>query len=297
MLTGLPRAAAAAALDLFHAPSYTAPACGPRPLVLTIHDVSYERHPEWYPYRRDPIRRNFYRWSARTANRIITDSEFSRSEIIAAYGLSPGLIDVVPLAAGAEFTPEAAAPTAEPRYLLHVGDLHPRRNVEIAARALLRVRARRADLGAVRLVLAGVDRGAGRALEASMQQEPGGEGLIEMRSHFSDHELVQLYRSAAALVYPSLYEGFGLPLLEAMACGVPVVASRSSSIPEVAGDAALLLDPRDEHAWADGIEFVLNPSHAAAMRDASLRRAARFTWSATADQTLDVYARALEISR
>ena len=182
MATGLPRAARGAALDLFHAPSYTAPVGGPRPLVLTIHDVSYERHPEWYPHRRDPIRRGFYRWSARTADRVITDSHFSKGEIVAAYGLAPDRIDVVALAAAPVFAPlngaapgpadSRAAGSATP-YLLHVGDLHPRRNVETAARALLRVRARRADLAAVRLVLAGVDRGGGHALEDMMNREPG----------------------------------------------------------------------------------------------------------------------------
>jgi len=299
MLTGLPRAARGAALDLFHAPSYTAPLGGPRPLVLTVHDVSYERHPGWYPYRRDPLRRAFYRWSARTADRIITDSEFSKSEIIAAYGLAPDQIDVVPLAAAPVFSPATFSTTtvrsaAHAPFILHVGDLHPRRNIEIAARALLRVRARRADLAPVRLVLAGVDRGAGHALEERMRREPGGAGLVDIRGRTTDADLLALYRSATAFVYPSLYEGFGLPLLEAMACGTPVIASRAASIPEVTGDAALLLDPHDEHAWTDAIESVFDPTNAAALREAALRRASMFTWRRTAEQTLDVYRRALE---
>lgn len=320
MFTGLPRAARGAALDLFHAPSYTAPFAGPRPLVLTIHDVSYERHPEWYPYRRDPIRRGFYRWSARTANRVITDSEFSKREIIAAYGLEADVIDVIPLAAAPGFgalvelragPPDGPRPGSPERrragpgrfggvdtpYLLHVGDLHPRRNVETAARALLRVRARRPNLAGVRLVLAGVDRGAGHALEDMVKREPGGEGLVEMRGRTTDADLLALYRSAAALVYPSLYEGFGLPLLEAMACGTPVIASNAASIPEVTGDAALLLDPRDEQAWADAIESVFDPVQAARLRGAALGRAAMFTWRRTAEQTLASYRRALEPAR
>ena len=163
MLTGLPRAARRAGLDLFHAPSYTAPFGGPRPLVLTIHDVSYERHPEWYPHQRDPVRRAFYRWSARTADRIITDSSFSKAEIVEAYGVSPDMVDVVPLAASAAFPrPDAPAPAgiSQP-YVLHVGDLHPRRNLEIAARAVLQVRHRTLALARLQLVLAGVDRGVG----------------------------------------------------------------------------------------------------------------------------------------
>jgi glycosyltransferase involved in cell wall biosynthesis len=144
MLTGLPRAARRARVDLFHAPSYTAPIGGPRPLVLTIHDVSYERHPEWYPYRQDPLRRAFYRRSAKSADCIITDSEFSRGEIAAAYDLDPTSIDVVPLAPGREFQsgPALPLPAGVPRrYLLHVGDVHVRRNLPMIARAVLMLRA------------------------------------------------------------------------------------------------------------------------------------------------------------
>ena len=141
MLTGLPRAANRATLDLFHAPSYTAPIYGPRPLVLTIHDVSYERNPEWYPYKRDPIRRAFYRYSARSADRVITDSAFSKQEIVDVYGLRPGVVDVVPLAAASSFSSGSSLPlpAGYPRqYVLHVGDLHARRNLPMLVRAIAR---------------------------------------------------------------------------------------------------------------------------------------------------------------
>jgi alpha-1,3-rhamnosyl/mannosyltransferase len=287
MISGLPRAARSARLDVFHAPSYTAPLGGPRPLVVTIHDISYERHPEWYPYRRDPVRRAFYRWSARTADRIITDSEFSKQEIAAGYRLDPGRIAVVPLAAAAVFTPAANGPPNTSPYLLHVGDLHPRRNVAIAVRALRRVRARRNDLRRLRLVLAGVDRGAGAALiEGS---SPDDAGMIELAGKVSEGVLLDLYRGAVGLVYPSLYEGFGLPLLEAMACGTPVIASRTSSIPEVTGDAAILLDPHDDVAWAEAIESLSDGAIAGRLRVAGLGRSAAFTWQRAAVATVDVY--------
>jgi alpha-1,3-rhamnosyl/mannosyltransferase len=264
-------------------------------LVLTIHDVSYERHPEWYPYRRDPVRRAFYRWSARAADRVITDSAFSRTEIIAAYGLAPDRIDVVPLAAASMFVPaQAGAPRSAARpFILHVGDLHPRRNVETALRGLIRVRSRRPDLAGARLVLAGVDRGAAGSLAAVAGSTPHGSNLLKVLGRTSEEDLLALYRSARALVYPSLYEGFGLPLLEAMACGTPVIASRASSIPEVTGDAARLVEPQDEMAWADAIESVFDHQSAACLREAGLARAATFTWRRAAVATLGAYRRAL----
>ncbi|CAN5368057.1 glycosyltransferase family 1 protein [soil metagenome] len=287
MLTGLPRAAGRARLDVFHAPSYTAPLRGPRPLVLTIHDVSYARHPEWYPYRRDPLRRLFYRWSARTADLVLTDSQFSKREIVAAYGLAPDRIEVAPLAAAPLFLPGPRTPPA--LFVLHVGDIHPRRNLSVVVRAIPRLRERRRDLRDLRLVLAGVNRGP--AGEIQGLAAGAGPALIEMRGRTTDDELLVLYRTAIALVYPTRYEGFGLPLLEAMACGTPVIASHAASIPEVTGDAALLLAPDDEAGWAEAIEAVTDAGTAARMREAGLLRASLFTWRRTAELTLAAYRR------
>ncbi len=292
MATGLPRAARRAGIDLFHAPSYTAPVGGPRPLALTIHDVSYERHPEWYPYRRDVVRRAFYRWSARTADVVITDSEFSKSEIVAAYRLDRQRIAVVPLAAAPLFTP-GPAPRTPPglpaRFLLHVGDLHTRRNVEMVMHGLIALGKRRADLADLALLLVGPDRGTGPRLRTLANTVPRPVAIFTDR--LEDAALRDCYRSATALVYPSRYEGFGLPLLEAMACGCPVLAARTSSIPEVAGDAAILLDPDDVEAWTSAIERVCDSAdERARLRDRSLRRAAQFSWRRTADATAQVYA-------
>jgi glycosyltransferase involved in cell wall biosynthesis len=297
MLTGLPRAARRAGLDLFHAPSYTAPFGGPRPLVLTIHDVSYERHPEWYPHKRDPLRRAFYRWSAQTADRIITDSSFSKSEIVEAYGVSPDTVDVVSLAAAAGLACSNGALPAgvSAPFVLHVGDLHPRRNLEIAARAVLQLRRRSPAFAGLQLVLAGVDRGVGPSLARLADGSPPGRDPVRLLGRADDAALGALYRGAAALVYPSRYEGFGLPLLEAMSCGTPVIASRAASIPEVTGDAAILLDPDDENAWVGAIEAVLTPESgtAARLRAAGLQRAALFSWQRAAEATVEVYERAI----
>ena len=293
MLTGLPRAARRARLDLFHAPSYTTPVGGPRPLVLTIHDVSYERHPEWYPYKRDPLRRAFYRYSARSADRVITDSQFSKQEIVAVYSLRPDMIHVVPLAAAPTFRegPALPLPPAWPRhYVLHVGDLHARRNLPMLARAVAAVRARRPASTGLGLVLAGVDRGSGDELRRFSDRIGGTVPLVTFAGATTEPVLLALYRSAAALAYPSRYEGFGLPLLEAMACGTPVIAARTSSIPEVVGEAAVLLDPDDEDAWMAAIERVVEDgNHRNQLRDAGLGRARQFSWSRTAEETAGVY--------
>ena len=117
--------------------------------------------------------------------------------------------------------------------------------------------------------------------------------MLELAGSVSEERLLHLYRGAHGLVYPSLYEGFGLPLLEAMACGTPVIAARSSSIPEVAGDAAVLLDPNDDAAWAEAIESLFDSSAAEHLRAGGIRRAAEFTWRRAAEATADVYRLAL----
>jgi glycosyltransferase involved in cell wall biosynthesis len=297
MLTGLPRAARQAGVDLFHAPSYTTPVGGPRPLVVTIHDVSYERHPEWYPYKRGPLRRAFYRQSARRADRIITDSAFSKEEIIQAYAIDARTIDVVPLAAAGSFVPgpHLALPADFPsQYVLHVGDLHARRNLPMLARAVAAVRDRNPSRRALTIVFAGVDRGSGQLLQDVSDSARGKVPLVRFAGETSEAALLALYRSAAALVYPSRYEGFGLPLLEAMACGTPVIAARTSSIPEVVGDAGVLLDPDDEAAWIDAIDRVLDDAtHARTLRDRGLARARTFSWRRTAEETAAIYRRLL----
>jgi glycosyltransferase involved in cell wall biosynthesis len=288
-LVDLPRAVQRLRFDLFHAPAYTAPLRAVHPLVLTIHDVSYERHPEWYPYRRDGLRRWFYRRCALAADCILTDSEFSRAEIQAAYGIQTERIRVVPLGVGAPFieSPAVRSQSADVRepYLLHVGDLHPRRNLRLLVRAAGRISRRDPLL----LVLAGKDAGEHPAL----LQEAGKAGVtIRFTTPENDTELAQLYAGASAFVYPSRYEGFGLPLLEAMACGAPIVAARAASIPEVVGDAGILFEPTDEEDLVAGIRRILNePALAAGLGQAGRARAAEFTWERTARATLDVYRR------
>ena len=295
-LVGLPRAARRAAVDVIHAPAYTAPLWSTAPSVVTIHDVSYALHPEWYPYRRDWMRRAFYRCSAHAAAHILTVSRFSASEIAAAYHIPPERITVTPLGVDEGFVPAGASesrqPTREARpYLLHVGDLHERRNLATVVDAMIAVRRSDARARNLVLTLVGIDRGVVAALRARAG-DAGAPDLITHLGTVDEGELTRLYQGAAALVYPSLYEGFGLPLIEAMATGTPVLASTAASIPEVLGGAGLLRDPRSPEAGTRAILDVLNDSsRRAQMRSAGLRRAAEFTWRRTAALTLGVYRR------
>jgi glycosyltransferase involved in cell wall biosynthesis len=299
-LVGLPRAAKRAAVDVIHAPAYTAPLWGTPPVVLTIHDVSYARHPEWYPYRRDLVRRAFYRRSARAARVILTDSAFSAEEIVAAYGIDRDRIVVAPLGVDHRFSPAGAGEPCElPQeisgpYVLHVGDLHERRNLATVVDAVIGARRHFGGAAGVSLVLAGVDRGVGEAL-CAIAAEADAPGAAVTLGAVSEDLLLSLYRCASALVYPSLYEGFGLPVLEAMACGTPVIASRAASIPEVLGDAGILLDPLDVQAWTDAIVNVVNDdARRAVMRSKGLARATEFAWARTAELTLGAYRMASE---
>jgi alpha-1,3-rhamnosyl/mannosyltransferase len=294
---GLLRAARRAAVDLIHAPAYTAPLVAAVPTVLTIHDVSYERHPEWYPYRRDRLRRAFYRRSARAAAHVLTDSEFSKREIAAAYGIPLARITVAPLGASRAFG-EPASMMASPGgavvpYLLHVGDLHERRNLTVVVRALIDAR-RRLDTSSLTVVLAGIDRGIGDRLAAFATDRGAPDAVVRLGA-VSEPALRALYCNAAALVYPSRYEGFGLPLVEAMASGTPVLASRAASIPEVVGEAAVLLDPDEHGRWTDAIVNVMTDARLRArLRSDGLARAAMFTWERTARLTADVYERVVK---
>jgi glycosyltransferase involved in cell wall biosynthesis len=296
-LIDLPRAIRSEKLDVFHAPAYTAPLRGAHPLALTIHDVSYERHPEWYPYRRDPLRRWFYRGCARAADVIITDSDFSRSEIVAAYGLDGRRVKVVPLGVGRPFlapTPPEPAPDLPTPYVLHVGDMHVRRNLPTLVRALARLPSVCPGVAPPLLVLAGADRGDRVHVEFEAQR-------ANIQIHFAgspcDDALASLYAGALAFVYPSRYEGFGLPLLEAMACGTPVIGARAGAIPEVMGDAGMLVSPDDEAEIAASIGRLMTDPHlAGGFRKAGRSRAMEFTWERTARQTIDAYEEAVSIA-
>ncbi len=261
--------------DVFHAPGYTAPPLNFCPVVLSVHDVSYLKASQWYPYPIDPFRAAFYRRSLGVADRILAPSDFSAGEIAAIFPQLQERIRKVHLGVSSFFErDETLAEMARTglrlpsRFILHVGDIHPRRRVESISAAV-------ASIG-LPLVLVG------RVLA-------GGEAFLNWPLRFeglSMEMLKGIYSAADALVHASEYEGFGLPVLEAMACGVPVVAANRSSLPEVCGDAALILEPNPSEI-AEGIRAVLRDHDGWVQR--GLARARLFPWKSTALKTRAVY--------
>ena len=260
------------AADVLHCPTYRGPLRPVRPVVVTVHDLAVFRHPE-----------AFNRWTRtysprvvprvlRAARCVIAVSEFTRRELVELLGLPDEKIHVVPNAVEEEFTRDG--PAADGDYVLAVGTLEPRKNLARLVEA-----ARRSD---VELRVVGA-RGWGGV-------EVAGNG-VRWLGEVSDRELARLYRGALCVAYPSLYEGFGIPVLEAMACGVPVVTTRGTAMEEVADGAAILVDALDPAEIADGIERASAERERLVAR--GLERARSFRWDAIAAATVDVYRRAL----
>jgi glycosyltransferase involved in cell wall biosynthesis len=235
------------------------------------------------------------RLSARRAARVIAVSAHTASDVVARLGVPPERVAVVPNAVGEEFRPEPdarvlaefrAAKGLPERFVLFVGTLEPRKNVAGLLRAFARVAAAEPE---VPLVIAG---GKGWLYDEifALHKQLGLGDRVRFTGYAAAEELPRLYAAATVFVYPSFYEGFGLPPLEAMACGTPVVASNASSLPEVVGEAGLTVDPRDEGALAAALLLLLrDPDRRAALRAAGLARAAGFSWARTVRETRAVY--------
>ncbi len=274
-------------------PAHVVPLLHP-PTVVTIHDVGYRVFPETHTARRRLELELSTRWSLRAARHVITISHASKRDLVAWYGADPARITVTHLGLSAGFTPPppprlrdtlARYRLAQRPYLLYTGTIQPRKNLLRAIDALALTLAAGYDLD---LAIAG-KRG---WLSAPIERRAGERGIAQ-RVHFlgyvPDADLPALMAGAFAFLFPSLYEGFGMPVLEAMACGAPVITSDSSSLPEVAGDAALLVDPLDPAAIAAAIQRLSDdPALRADLQRRGLARARQFTWDACARQTLDV---------
>jgi glycosyltransferase involved in cell wall biosynthesis len=270
-LAALPAKARHDGVDVLHCPTQRAPVHSSVPLVVTFHDLAVLRHPV-----------TFNRWTrtyslhtlprvARAARRLIAVSEFTKRELLDVLEVPEEKVRVIPNAVGPPFEPNGQAAAGD--YVLAVSTLEPRKNL-----ARLLEGFRRAPLDGLRLLVAGASGWGGVRVE--------GDGVTWL-GEVQDDELARLYRGARCVAYVSLYEGFGLPVLEAMACGAPVVAARTAALEEVAGNAAVLVDPLDPKAIAAGLAEAIDRE--AELRERGLERARAFDWREVARATAAVY--------
>jgi glycosyltransferase involved in cell wall biosynthesis len=282
--------------DLLHV-QYTAPLVCPVPVVVSVHDVSFLDHPEFYPHFRAMQLRWTVARTVRSAEKILTVSEFSRAAIERSYRVDPANVTVIPLAAAAEFRPlhlDNALDAVRSKFqlpapfILSVGDLHPRKNHIGLIEAFSELVKNFPQLRH-RLVLAGKETWFSAKVKDAARSSGVGD-RIRFLGFVTDQDLMHLYNSCDLFVFPSFYEGFGLPILEAMACSRAVACSNTSAMPEVADGAAILFDPRSPTEMTRAMADLL--------RDAELRsrmerlgqqRAGVFSWKESAQKTLEVY--------
>jgi glycosyltransferase involved in cell wall biosynthesis len=285
-----------AGADLLHAPAYTAPLCTPTPTVLTIYDAIALRFPRLCKTSNVLHYRLVMPRAARRAARIIVPSACTRRDVVRLLRVPEAKVRVIPLGVGEAFRPVTAPHVLEAlrrryglpeRFILFLGNLEPKKNLPRLLTAFAEARGR----GRLthRLVLAGQKAWHTRAIRRALRTHRL-HRMAMLLGAIPEEDLPALYSAASMLVFPSLYEGFGLPPLEAMACGTPVIASTAGALPEVVGEAALLLRPSDVAGLRTAM---IKVAHNAFLRrrlgELGRARAAKYTWAETARRTLDVY--------
>lgn len=282
--------------DLLHSMAYASPLAWRGPTVLTVYDLSFMRFPEAFNTANRLYLTALTRLSARRARRVITISEHSRRDIVNLLGIPAQRVDVTYPAADSRFRPLARTRVEAFRtteglpadFLFCVGTLEPRKNLVGMLEAYAAL-----PRGRPPLYVAGA---AGWRYTPIFQavQQMGLERDVHFLGYLPEDALPLWYNAARVFVFPSLYEGFGLPALEALACGTPVIASSTSSLPEVVGNAAILVDPNDRASLTGEMQCLLDdPQKLGQLREAGPRQAARFTWANLADATVQSYARAV----
>ncbi len=283
--------------DVFHAPHYVLPAAVPCRSVVTIHDTIHLMFPQYLPNRLAPYYARTMMWiSVQRSSRILTVSEASKRDILKFFDVPAEKIEVVYNAIDERFSVEPREEDVvrvreryqlDGRFLLYVGNVMPHKNLERLIEAFARLRKEgNEDL---RLLIIGDEISKLPSLRRAVHRHKL-QKHVRFLGFLPDEMLVVLYRLAAVFVFPSLYEGFGLPPLEAMASGTPVVTSNVSSLPEVVGDAALLVDPYDPESIKSGIARVLeDPALRESMRRKGLERVRAFSWERSVQRTRDIY--------
>jgi glycosyltransferase involved in cell wall biosynthesis len=301
---GLPRYAGRRGLRLFHGTNYEVPLWGGAASVLTVHDLSLLVHPETHERRRVRRARRRLPLMARAADAVVVPTEAVRREVCEHLRVPPERVFAVHEAARECFRPAEFSETEEarralgvgPEFLLAVGTIEPRKNLAALVAAFEQVLRARPE-SPLQLVVAGGRGWLSEPLFEAVGRSPA-RARIVLAGYVTDGQLRALYSSCRAFVYPSLYEGFGLPPLEAMSCGAPVLAGRTAAVAEVTAGAARLFDPRDTDALARELLRLLDDEDAGrALARAGLARAAHFSWERTARETLEVYAEALKRTR
>jgi len=282
-------------LDIFHSPDFVLPPVRRARTIVTVHDLSFLRYPQCAARGLVAYLSTVVPRSLRRADLILADSAWTRQDIIAMLGMPAKKILVVPAGVGPEYQPiadEAVLSVVRQRYhlperfILHVGTLEPRKNLVRLMEALRAISAQEPE---TKLVLVG---GKGWLYEDIFTnvERLGLAGKVIFPGYIAEADLPAVYNLAAVFAYPSLYEGFGIPPLEAMACGVPVVSSNSSSLPEVVGDVALLVEPTDSDALAAALLRALSDqSLRQVLRQRGFERVRQFSWPAAAEKLLKAY--------
>lgn len=280
---------------VYHEPSFL-PLKFKGPTVITVHDLSWIRFPETHPKERVRRMDCYFEKGLQQANLILTDSEFVKTELMDMFGLASDKIKAISLGADDLFKPQTSHATqavlsrhnlVHGRYFLSVGTLEPRKNIQATLRAYMQLP--ETIRKQYPLVLVGMK--GWNTSDLEQQIEPLiRAGEIRQIGYIPREDLAMMTAGALSLVYPSLYEGFGLPVLEAMSCAVPVISSNRSSLPEVVGDTGILIDPLDIDALKNAMECMVNaPDIRDSLAQKALQRSAFFSWQKCAAQTVDAY--------
>jgi glycosyltransferase involved in cell wall biosynthesis len=284
--------------DVLFIPAHVLPLIHPLPSVVTVHDLGYRHFPDAHPFTQRLYLDWSTRFSARAATHVIADSEATKNDLIRFYNISSEKIAVIYPGRDESLQPVDPAPTRAKynlpeEYILHVGTLQPRKNLLRLIEAFHSVKCQVSSEHVSRVTLVLVGRSGW--LSDSILEKARSTPDVRLLDYVPDEDLAGLYSDARAFVFPSLYEGFGFPVLEAMACGTPVICSNTSSLPELAGEAALLVNPTDTEALAAAVSRVLSePNLRAALVEKGLTQVKKFSWEKAARETMGGLEKAAE---